>query len=95
MVIVAGHITVEPAERAAYLQGCRAVVRSARGAAGCLDFTVSADLLDPARINIYERWDSRSAVEAFRGTGPDDGQSAMIRTAAVSEYDIAAVRTLA
>ena len=94
MVIVAGHITVEPADRAAYLEGCRRVVQRARSAAGCLDFTVSADLLNPARINVYERWSSQAAVEAFRGTGPDDGQSAMIRTAAVCEYDITGLRTL-
>jgi quinol monooxygenase YgiN len=37
MVIVAGHVTVEPRQREAYLAGCVSVVERARGAAGCLD----------------------------------------------------------
>ena len=39
MIIVAGHITVEPQQRESYLAGFIRVVEKARGAAGCLDFT--------------------------------------------------------
>ena len=92
MVIVAGHITVDPQQREAYLVGCVGVVEQARGAPGCLDFAISADLIDPGRINIFECWESNAAVEAFRGSGPSDEQSAAIRSASVSEYDIADVR---
>ena len=66
----------------------------ARRAAGCLDFAITADLLDPARINIFERWESQAAVETFRGSGPSDGQSAAMASASVAEYDIADVRSL-
>jgi quinol monooxygenase YgiN len=76
MVIVAGHITVEPEQRESYLAGCVTVVEQARAAAGCLDFAISADLIDPGRINIFERWESQAAVEAFRSSGPSDEQSA-------------------
>ncbi len=92
MVIVAGHITVEPQQREAYLAGCVSVVEQARGAAGCLDFAITADLIDPGRVNIFERWASQAAVEAFRGSGPSDEQGAAMRSASVAEYDIAAVR---
>jgi hypothetical protein len=34
MVIVAGHITVEPQQRKSYLAGCVRIVEQARGAAG-------------------------------------------------------------
>jgi quinol monooxygenase YgiN len=94
MVIVAGHVTVEPQERASYLAGCVNVVDQARGRAGCLDFTITADLIDPGRVNIYERWESQEAVEDFRGSGPSDGQSAAMLSASVAEYDIAGVRSL-
>ena len=87
MVIVAGHLRVEPEERERYLASCLAVVELARGTPGCLDFAISADLIDPARINILERWESRSALEAFRGAGPSDEQGAAIVSAAVAEYD--------
>ena len=94
MVVVAGHLVVEPDQREAYLAGCRTVVEQARRAPGCLDFSIGADLLDPSRINIFERWDSQAAVEAFRGSGTDDEQGAQIRSASVAEYDIADVRPL-
>ncbi|MCH5644604.1 MULTISPECIES: antibiotic biosynthesis monooxygenase family protein [unclassified Gordonia (in: high G+C Gram-positive bacteria)] len=94
MLIVAGHITVAPADRDTYLQTCDAVVDAARRAPGCLDFAIGADLVDPARITIYERWDSVQAVEAFRGSGTDDGQAAMIVSASVAEYEVTEVRQL-
>ncbi|HZN80357.1 MAG TPA: antibiotic biosynthesis monooxygenase family protein [Mycobacterium sp.] len=94
MVIVAGQIVVDPQQRDDYLSGCVEVVRQARGTAGCLDFALSADLLEPGRVNIFERWESQAAVEAFRGSGPSDDQGAAIVAASVAEYDIAAERTL-
>ncbi|WP_166354099.1 putative quinol monooxygenase [Phytoactinopolyspora limicola] len=94
MVIVAGHITVEPHQRDSYLAGCVSIVEQARQADGCLDFAISADLHDAGRINIYERWESRAAVEAFRGSGPSDDQSAAMLSASVAEYDIANTRSL-
>ena len=94
MVIVAGRIVVDPQQRESYLAGCVGVVELARRAPGCLDFAITADLLDAGRINIFERWESQAAVEAFRGSGPSDEQSAAILTAAVAEYDVASVRSL-
>ena len=94
MVIVAGHITVEPQQRESYLAGCVSVVERARRTAGCLDFTITADLLDPGRIDVFERWESREAVEAFRGGGPSEEQSAAMLSASVAEYDVADVRPL-
>lgn len=94
MVIVAGHLLVDPADRAAYVEGCREVVARARATDGCLDFAVSADLLDPARVNVYERWESLDAVEAFRGGGPSGEQLATIRSASVAEYGAVEERVL-
>ena len=62
--------------------------------AGHLDFSLTADLLEPGRIVVFERWESRAAVEAFRGSGPGDEQGAAILAASVVEYDIAAERPL-
>jgi quinol monooxygenase YgiN len=94
MVIVAGYITVEPQQRESYLVGCLSVVEQARRATGCLDFTITADLLDPGRINIFERWESQAAVETFRSSGPSKEQGAAMLSASVAEYDIADVRPL-
>jgi quinol monooxygenase YgiN len=94
MVIVAGHLIVDPAQRDEYLSGCLNVVRDGRAATGCLDFALSADLIDPGRINILERWESAAAVEAFRGSGVDSEQGAAIITASVAEYAVSATRSL-
>ncbi|TQR82586.1 antibiotic biosynthesis monooxygenase [Mycobacterium hodleri] len=93
-VVVAGHLMVDPDARDDYLAGCLDVVRQARETSGCLDFAISADVLDPGRVNVYERWVSRAAVEAFRGSGPSDDQGAALLWASVAEYDVAAERFL-
>ena len=94
MVIVAGHLVVDPQEREAYLEGCREVVDLARRTDGCLDFAITADLLDPARVDVYERWESQEAVEAFRGDGPSVDQRPAIRGGTVAEYGAVEERVL-
>jgi quinol monooxygenase YgiN len=94
MVIVAGQIVVNPAQRERYLAGCVSVVEKARRAPGCLDFSITADLVDPGRINVFERWETQAAVETFRGSGPGEEQSAAMLAASVAEYDVAGVRSL-
>jgi quinol monooxygenase YgiN len=94
VVIVAGHLIIDADERDSYLADCEHVIEEARRAPGCLDFAISADLLDRARINVFERWESRSAVEAFRGSGPSDEQAGAIASASVAEYDVANERSL-
>lgn len=94
MIIVAGHLMVEPTQRESYLVGCLSVVQQARRSPGCLDVAITADPVEPGRINVFERWESQPAVVAFRGDGPSDEQGAAILVASVAEYDIAQVRTL-
>lgn len=94
MVIVAGYLVVEPEQREQYLAGCVEVVAQARSAAGCLDYAISADLIDPGRIDIFERWETQAAVEKFRGSGSSDEQNAAILCATVAEYNVAGVRSL-
>ncbi|UYP18986.1 antibiotic biosynthesis monooxygenase [Rhodococcus sp. Z13] len=91
MIIVAGHLTVDPDRRDAYLATCADVVKAARRAPGCLDFAVTADPVEPDRIYVYERWDSQADLESFRGSGPDEEQTGMIRSMAVAEYHVADV----
>lgn len=91
MLIIAGHLDVDPAERDGYVAGSEEVVRAARAAAGCLDFTITGDLVDPGRVCIYERWDTEEHLLAFRGSGPSDDQQAAVLDADVKRYVIASV----
>ena len=94
MIVVAGHLQVEPENRAAYLERCRDVIRLARAARGCLDFALSPDLLDPGRINLFEHWQTLADVEAFRGSGPSDDRSFEILAADVQQFEVESSETL-
>jgi quinol monooxygenase YgiN len=94
MVIVAGHITVEPQRREAYLAASVSVVDWARGAAGCLDCAIGADLIDPGRVNLFERWESQAALETARGNAPGFEQAEAMLSVSVADYDVADVRPL-
>ncbi|PWU51754.1 antibiotic biosynthesis monooxygenase [Micromonospora globispora] len=91
MLIVAGTLYVDPAERDVYLASCVEAVRAARSAPGCVDFAVSADLVEPGRINVYERRESDEQLLAFRGSGPTDEQAAAILGAEVHKFRISGV----
>ena len=93
MVIVAGHITVEPEQRESYLAGCMSAVEKARRADSCLDFAITADLLDSGRVNLFERWESQAAVKPRR-RAPRSKRGAAMLSASVAEYDVADVRPL-
>lgn len=88
MIIVAGSLFVDPANRAAYLDSCIDAIKAARSARGCEAFVLSADPLEPDRVNVYERWTSDAALERFRGEGPDDEAASQIRGADVKRYRI-------
>lgn len=93
-LIIAGHLVVEPADRDAYVAECAPIVEAARATAGCFDFSITADSVDPARIRIYERWESEDQLLAFRGVGPSSDQQAQILDADVKRYTISSVGEL-
>lgn len=94
MIIVAGHLIVDPDARKVALDDRREVVVAARAADGCHDFYLSADPVEPDRINIFERWASVEAVEVFRAGGPSDEQQQDVQRAQVVQYEIADVTAL-
>jgi quinol monooxygenase YgiN len=87
MVIVAGHIAVEPQQRESYLAGCVSIVERARGAAGCLDFAITADPIDLGRVNLFEHWESQAAVKSFRSSAPSNKQRATMLSASAAPPD--------
>ncbi|MFC4016124.1 putative quinol monooxygenase [Nonomuraea purpurea] len=64
MLIVAGKGYVDPEQRQTFLAGLEASVRHTRAEPGCLDYVVAADPVEPGRINVYERWESKEHLEA-------------------------------
>ena len=91
VLIIAGHLIVDRATRDNYVADCLKAVEAARAAPGCLDFSITADSVDPARIRIFERWDNVEDLLAFRGSGPTDDQQTAILDADVKRYEISSV----
>lgn len=85
MIIVSGRIYLRSGSREEFLRRSAEAIVQARVATGCRDFVVAADPLEPDRVNVYEEWESREDLAAFRGEGPGDDLSASILRAEVSE----------
>jgi len=88
MIIVAGHIRVAANSRSAFLEGFAEAIHLARREPACLDFCVSPDVVDDERVNVYERWQSRSALMSFRGEGPTDELNAVVVGADIEEFEV-------
>jgi quinol monooxygenase YgiN len=92
MLIIAGYLEVDASQRDAFVAAHHDLVRRGREAPGCLDLAITADPLDPARVNNFERWESREHLDAWReaAAAPDTGIS--INSDNVMEYSVAGVR---
>lgn len=88
MIIVAGRIHVRSGTREQFLRLSADAMTQARQTPACRDFVVAADPLDPDRVNVYEEWESREALHAFREAGPDDGLSKLVERASVAEHEV-------
>jgi quinol monooxygenase YgiN len=88
-IIVSGTLHVDPVQRDAYLQARVPILEHARQASGCQDFSLSPDLLDAGRINVYERWRTREDLLAYRaGDGPQLDDSIPVTAADVELHHI-------
>jgi quinol monooxygenase YgiN len=69
-VIVAGKVYFAPEVRDQAVAAHRVIVERSREAPGCLDVSISADSVDPGRVNIFEYWESHEALDAWRAVAP-------------------------
>jgi|SRR5215510_7322341 len=65
MIVIAGWIDVEPEVRDALVSESMSLQQSTREEeAGCSGYVFAADPVDPARIHVFEEWESAEALEA-------------------------------
>jgi quinol monooxygenase YgiN len=86
VLIVSGRLYIVSGLREDFLASSEQAMIQARQTPGCRDFIVAADPIDPARVNIYEEWESKETLSRFRGQGPGEDLSSMIVRAEVSEH---------
>jgi len=97
VLIVAGYFRVAPGDRAALLENRRASVVRSRGERGCHAYTISADLVDPELVHLYERWESKEDLAAHAAANradprPPDGFDVL--ESELLQYEIASVGAL-
>jgi quinol monooxygenase YgiN len=97
VLILAGEFEVDPDNREAFLASRTDVMRTSRSEPGCLEYAMSADPVDPARVLLFERWESQEHLDAhlagLRARGSQGDQIAPRRMVAVI-YDVAGERPL-
>jgi len=99
MVIVAGTIEVDADQREAFLAGRIEGMRTSRAEPGCLEYTLSADPVDPGRIVLFERWarqeDLDAHLAAARARPASPGPAAVApKAASIVVYDVTGERPL-
>jgi quinol monooxygenase YgiN len=66
MLIIAGWYLVAPEDRDKVVESHAEMVGRARKAPGNLDLAISADAVDPGRVNMFELWESDETLNAWR-----------------------------
>jgi quinol monooxygenase YgiN len=94
MLIIAGRFEVDPDRRDEFLAAKEAGMRESRAEAGCIEYVLSADPLEPGRVYLYERWESKEHLAphlARMGARRDDPDAVPVLSADIAQYEIGAV----
>jgi quinol monooxygenase YgiN len=92
MLIIAGYLEIDANRRDDYVAAHRDLLQRGRQAPGCLDLAISADPLNPARVNNLERWASREQLDAWREVAAAPETEISIIGGDMMEYTVADVR---
>jgi quinol monooxygenase YgiN len=84
MILVAGHPRIDAGKRDAAVAAFCGMVERARRQDGCLDLSISADPVDPERVNVFECWRDQAALDAWRKVAK--GPRVKLREACVRLY---------
>jgi quinol monooxygenase YgiN len=87
-IIVAGKLIIKTGFREEFIENSLTAISLARKNKACEDFSVSPDPIDANRVNIFEKWESRSALASFRESGPSDNGFSLIESFDVNEYEV-------
>ncbi|MEP3052219.1 MAG: putative quinol monooxygenase [Erythrobacter sp.] len=61
-ILISAQIDLEPEKREEALKSAQKWIDGALSQEGCLHYDWSADLNDPARVNVFEEWTSEEAL---------------------------------
>lgn len=87
-IIVAGKLTIKAGFRDEFVEKSKQAILLARKNKACQDFSVSVDPIDSNRVNIFEKWKSRPALDGFRASGPESDLFSLVESFDVKEYEV-------
>lgn len=67
MIVIAGHVRLDPAHREPAIAAAREMMEATRQEKGCISYTFSADLEEPGCFRIFEEWEDDAALAAHFG----------------------------
>ena len=79
---------IKPGLRDEFIEQSREAILLARSNEACVDFSVSPDPIDSNRVNVFEKWKSRSELNAFLESGLENDMLALVKSFDVNEYEI-------
>ena len=94
MLIVAGYFEVDPAQREEFIRGREDAMRRSRREPGCVTYVFSADPIEPGRVHLYERWESKDALAAHLAAmreAPRPPGGVSVLSSEVLQYEIAEI----
>lgn len=68
MIVVTGHLTIDPAKRTEAEAAIAAFVPQNLAEDGCIDYRFAWDVLEPNRLNGVEIWEGQAAIDAHMGS---------------------------
>jgi quinol monooxygenase YgiN len=63
MIVIAGQIRIDPNKREKAVAMALEMMEESRKEAGCISYSFTGDLADPARFWIFEEWESADALK--------------------------------
>jgi quinol monooxygenase YgiN len=63
-LVISVTVQIDPAKREEAFAAAIEVMRATRAEPGCIAYTFSADLEDPSKVHVFERWASQDALTA-------------------------------
>jgi quinol monooxygenase YgiN len=99
MIVIAGHVTLDPNQREQAVAAAREMMSETRREKGCISYTFSADLDEPGRFRIFEEWEGDEALRAhFASPHMARFQKAVgglgVEEMAIQRYEVAKVGPL-
>jgi quinol monooxygenase YgiN len=96
MLIVAGSFEFDPSDRDEFVTQRASGLLATRQEPGCLEYVMSADPADPARVILFERWADQAAFDAHMAViasaeRPSGGPAP--KGMSIEIYDIEGVRS--